>query len=78
LQTENLVREALYNVKTQGDYLSKNKRNLLIDKFKSISQEFKIKIVQTRVKSKIIIEIKGSALKTTSLLKKLLKNISSS
>ncbi|MDH7476628.1 MAG: hypothetical protein QHH09_04205 [Microgenomates group bacterium] len=74
-QTEELVREVLYGVKTTGEYLSLKERDNLIRKIKDDLENISIKIIQTRIKSKLIIEIKGSLTKTTTALRKLVEKI---
>lgn len=76
-QTEEIVRQMLYQIKNEGNLLSLEEKNQLIKKIESLGERVKAKITQTRVKSKIVIEIKGSLKKTTNFLTKigkLLKN----
>jgi len=47
----------------------------LIKKFKEKFSRVDIKIIQTRVKGKIIIEIKGNLGKTTKTIKELIKKL---
>jgi len=65
IQTEELVRDYLYGIKTKGNHLRENVKEEIIKKFLEKYPDAKIKIVQTRVKGKIVIEIKGD-LTTTS------------
>lgn len=73
-QTEYLIREILYGVKSDGKYFVDEE---IMNKIKEINQNnnVSIKIVQSRVKSKIIIEMLGSLAKTSPLLKELLKKL---
>jgi len=75
LQTEDVVRQILYKTKNEGQYLSSDERSQLIKKIELLGENVKVKIIQTRIKSKLIIEIKGSLKKTTSILKKIKKLI---
>jgi len=75
LQTEELVREKLHQTKTTGSYLTGNEKDNLIGKITANQESVKVKIIQTRIKSKLIIEIKGDLEKTSQELKKLLKKI---
>lgn len=65
IQTEELVREYLYSIKTKGSHLRLKIKEEMIKKFLEKYPGAKIKIVQTRVKGKIIIEIKGDLIKTS-------------
>lgn len=60
LQTEYLVRDALYGIETDGNRVSqedfKNLSSLITDGIKKAD----VKLVQSRIKTKLIIEIKGS------------------
>ena len=73
-QTEYLIREILYGLKSDGKYFVDEE---IINKIKEInkSDNVSIKIIQSRVRSKIIIEMLGSLAKTTPLLKELLKKL---
>ena len=64
-QTEELIREYLYGIKTKGSHLRLKAKEEMIKKFLEKYPDAKIKIVQTRVKGKIIIEIKGDLSKTS-------------
>jgi len=70
-KTENLVREIVYQIKNEGDYLSLEEKEDLIKKIESLEENIKAKVIQTRVKSKLIIEIKGSLKKTSKILRKI-------
>ena len=65
LQAEELVREYLYGIKTKGSHLRQNVKEDIAKKFLEKYPEAKMKIVQTRIKGKIIIEIKGNFSKTS-------------
>lgn len=71
LETDDLIRQKLYGFKTEGDYLSEIEKSSLIEKLNSILQG-KIKIIQTRIKGKIIIELKGSLKETSIKIRKLI------
>ena len=70
LQTEELVREMLYGVKSEGTRLGKQE----IDDFLSSinTEEKKVKIIQSRTKGKFILEIDGDMIKTSQELRKLM------
>ena len=71
LETDDLVRQKLYGVKSEGTYLLDTDKSIIIEKLNNILAG-KIKIIQTRVKSKIIIELKGSLKETSDKIKKLI------
>lgn len=71
-QTEELVRENLYAVKTEGEYLSKEEIQNFMEKFKKDSR-VKIKIIQTRIKGKFILEVFGNLKETSSFLREIIK-----
>lgn len=75
LETDDLVRQKLYGFKSEGSYLLEEDKNLLIEKLNNILRA-EIKIIQTRIKSKIIIELKGSLKETTDKIKKLMNFLS--
>lgn len=74
-ETENLVREVLYQVKATGDYLPKNKLAGYIQKLKSLWNNLEIKIIQTRIRSKIIFEIRGSLDESGMIVEKILNKL---
>lgn len=77
LETDDLVRQKLYGVKSEGNYLLEADKNIIIEKLNNILSG-KIKIIQTRVKSKIIIELKGSLKETSDKIKKLMNFLNNS
>jgi len=72
-ETEEEVREILYQIKSKGNYLKEKEE--LIKKFKEKFSRVDIKIIQTRVKGKIVIEVKGNLGKTTKTIKELIKKL---
>lgn len=77
IQTEELIREILYEMKSTGEHLPQEE----IEKSKkAISDMFtgaKLKLIQTRVKSKIILEIKGSLTDSTPIIRAIIKKLTS-
>lgn len=71
-QTQALVREKLFNLKSEGERISQETKRKIIEKFKIIDKDFQVKLVQTRIQAKLILTIRGSLKKTTKVLKKLL------
>lgn len=77
LQTEELVREILYKTKTMGEHVPleeiEKARKGIEDVFTGVT----LKLIQTRIKSKIILEIKGSLADTTPLIREVIKKLTS-
>lgn len=71
--TEDLVRECLYMVKNEGKYLPKSE----VEKFKQNfeKQGGRVKLIQTRIKAKIIIEFKGGLSSTSQKLRDIIRKI---
>lgn len=70
-QTENEVRNYLYQVKSIGKYIKKEDVEKLTKKIKEKYPDLDIKIIQTRIKGKIIFEIKGDLEKSSKMIKEL-------
>jgi len=75
VQTEEMVRNLLHETKTEGKYITLDQKNNYCNSIDKIDESIKAKIVQTRIKAKIIIEIKGSLQKTTGIIKSILDKI---
>lgn len=76
-QTEAVVRELLYQVKTEGERMPEaeiDKITRLLER--KLGADIAISITQTRVKGKIAIEKKGNLEQTTKMLRKLYKLLS--
>ncbi|KKP73829.1 MAG: ParB-like protein partition protein [Candidatus Roizmanbacteria bacterium GW2011_GWA2_35_19] len=74
LQTEDLIREQLYEIKSYGIYLKdKVKKEIILNLIKRYPS-IKMKIIQTKVKGKIIIEIPGNLEKTSKLIREFLSD----
>lgn len=74
--TENLLREYLYGIKPKGGYLQDKDRIKLEAGIGKQFEGINAKILQTRVYSKLTIEIKGNLDKTSKILKELAKKLS--
>lgn len=70
-QTEPLVRDTIYGIKTTNRRLSEEEKKVIIDKINRGNKEVKVTVTQTRIKSKVIIEIKTDLEKASNILKKL-------
>lgn len=69
-KTEELVRDALHSIKSEGDHLSYDRQEAIIHSLKKISPALEVKIIQTRIRAKITISVKASLTKTTEVLNK--------
>lgn len=74
-QLDELIREELYQIKDKGEFLKKEEKENLVNKFKNKYNEAQIKIIQTRTKGKILIEIKGNLEKTSKYLRKIINEL---
>lgn len=70
-EVEELVREKLYDVNSMGAGVEDKIKEKIAAKFKKIDPDAKVKIVQTRIKTRVEISYKGSRQKTTDFLKKM-------
>ncbi len=74
-QTEESVREILYSLSSDGEYLSPELRDLLIQKLEDDVENLNVKIIQTRTRSRLIYEVKGSLEVTTPIIRKIAETI---
>lgn len=71
LETEILVRSVLYGIKHEGEYLNIDEIRVFTELMKKFDVE--VKIVQSRIRAKCIIEIKGSLLKSSVKLREVMQ-----
>lgn len=64
-QTESAVRNYLYQVKSIGKYIKREDVEKLTKKIKEKYPEIDIEIIQTRIRGRVILEIKGDLEKTS-------------
>jgi len=76
-QTENAVRDLLYQVKSVGKYINKESVEKYSKNIKEIYPEIETKIIQTRIRGRIILEIKGDLEKSSREIKNVLQKLSS-
>jgi len=74
-KTEEIVRDILYGIKTEGNYLSPEEKKIYIEKLIAARKNLNVRIIQTRIKSKIILEIKGNLESTGKEVRSLLQSI---
>lgn len=77
LQTEELVREILYEMKSTGEHLPQEEIEKAKKAISDIFTGAKLKLIQTRVKSRLILEIKGSLTDSTPTIRAIIKKITS-
>lgn len=68
---EALVRKALYGISTTGNHVGDDVKNAIEQKYSEIDDAIKTRVIQTRVKAKVIIEARGNLSSTSAILKKL-------
>ncbi len=74
-QTENEVRNYLYQIKSIGKYIKKEDVEKLTKKIKEKYPEINIEVIQTRIKGKIILKVKGDLEKTSKSIKTVLTKL---
>ena len=77
LQTDELVRQFLYSVSSDGEYISAQEIEQYIGRIKKSHNDLHIKVTQTRVKGKILIEVKGGLERSTETIRKIIKKLDS-
>lgn len=73
-KSDDLVREVIYGIKHEGEYILETEKT---DFEKEIMTDKRIsaKIIQTRTRSKLIIEVRGSLFETSRILRLLMQKI---
>lgn len=71
--TEDKIREYLYQIKDKGSFIRDKERQKITSTVKEKHPEVEIMILQTRTKSKILLEIKGNLEKTSRKVKELME-----
>lgn len=72
LETDEIVRQKLFGIKSEGQYMTNEEKNQLADKITNLT-DGGVKIIQSRINSKLSLTIKGSLKETTEKLRKLFK-----
>jgi len=75
-QTENEVRNYLYQVKSIGKYIKKEDQKKLKIKIKEKYPDLDIEIIQTRIKGRVILEVKGNLETSSKIIKHVLEKLS--
>lgn len=74
-QTEELVRDVIHGIKSKGQYLDENYKADIITKLSAMYKDIKVKLIQSRIKSKLILEIRGSLDESNKTLTKIIEKI---
>lgn len=67
-QLEERVRLNLHNIDTKGEQADKAVTDTIVSKLQETFSDVQVKVVQTRIKAKIILELKGNLEQTTAFL----------
>ncbi len=73
--TEEKVRQILHHVPTKGNYLPQEQLTRFFKQLKSKWSNTEFKLIQTRIKSKLVIEIKGSLEESGIKIQKILEKL---
>ena len=73
--TEEKVRQIIYQIETKGTRLEKEELTKIINKLKHKWSISNFKLIQTRIRSKLIIEIKGDLEETSYKIKNILDKL---
>lgn len=74
-QTEVLVRDLLYHVSSKGTKIEKSKIDEVRESIGKGKKDVQVKVVQTRIKGTLSIEVKGNLAETTQELEKFLTKL---
>lgn len=75
LQTEMLVREILHGIKSVGEKLPREKIDQFITSIEKNGQKVSVNVLQSRIKAKLVVEVRGSVRQTTSVLQDLIDRL---
>lgn len=75
-QTEELIREIKFSILTNNEQLHPDKINELTKKINKAFPKVKVKIIQTRVKGKFVLELQGDTKLTTTFIKEVADKLS--
>ena len=72
-KTEELVRDLLFSVKTIGEYINPEEKNKFVQAVTSGRKDMRVSLIQTRIKSKFVIEVKGDLVKTSTAMREFMR-----
>lgn len=76
VQTEELVRMKKYNVETSPEHVTEKELASLLSEVKEKYADVTVKVIQTRIKGKVTIEMKGNSDRTSAFLRDVLTLLS--
>lgn len=74
-QTEDLIREIVYEIKDKGNFINKDEKEKLLTQVKEKYNGVIFQITQSRTRAKVLIEIKGSLEETSKKIKKIISGL---
>lgn len=74
-QTEEAIREIIFQVKTEGERIAKEDIIRFQESVKKIDESINVKVVQTRIRSRVEFVSKGNLFKTSLAIKKLMNKL---
>jgi hypothetical protein len=74
-KTEELVRELLYGISSPVERISREDIEMFTDLLEELDPNLEVKLVQTRVKGKLVFEIKADTKTSTEVLLKILQKL---
>jgi len=75
-QTESAVRNYLYQIKSIGKYINKETQKKLTEKIREKYPELNVQIIQTRIRGRVVLEIKGDLETTSKTIKHVMEKLS--
>lgn len=74
-KTEEIIREMLFGIKTKGDYIRSDEKSEFVNALTTRDKHLSAELIQSRIKSKLTIEMKGDLELTTKAMKSLMSAI---
>lgn len=72
---EEKVRERLYNITSEGEHLSDDLKHSLRESLQVIDPKIVVKVIQSRIRAKVVIELPGGLTDTTRVLEKIIRTL---
>ena len=72
---EEHVRSVLYNVSSEGRHVSDVTKNVLTTALQRLDGRLKVKIIQSRIRAKIVIEMPGGLVESSQVIEKLAEKL---
>lgn len=73
LEVEEAVRAILHQTSSKGHEVDDNVIKKIEEKYKTFSEKTKVKVIQTRIKTKVVIELRGNREETSAFLEKIIE-----